>query len=85
MLVPAAMEDLHEAHAALGQPAGQQAAGREGAGLVHVRAVHVEDRFRLLRDVDQVRHAGLHAEGHLVLGDAGLRFGIAELVEAASD
>ena len=43
VLVPAAVEELDEAHAALGQPAGQQAVGRERAGLLRVRAVQLED------------------------------------------
>ena len=43
MLVPAAVEELDEAHAALGQPAGEQAVGGEGAGLAGVGAVQLED------------------------------------------
>ena len=43
MLVPAAVEDLHEADAALDQPAGQQRSCGERARLVDVGAVQVED------------------------------------------
>ena len=51
VLVPAHVEELHEANVALGQPTGEQAVGGEGAGLVNVRAVHVQDFFWLLGDV----------------------------------
>ena len=43
MLVPAAVEELDEAHAPFGQPARQQAVGGEGPGLARVGAVQVED------------------------------------------
>src|SRR5262249_15236345 len=39
MLVPAPVEDLHEAHVALDQAAGQEAAGGERTRLMHVWAV----------------------------------------------
>ena len=42
VLVPAAVEELDEPHAALDQPAGEQAVGGEGAGLAGVGAVQVE-------------------------------------------
>ena len=45
VLVPAHVIELDESHAALGQPAGQQAIGGVAAGLVHVGAVQVEDRL----------------------------------------
>ena len=48
VLVPAAEEDLREPHAALGQPAGEQAVVGERAGLLHLRAVQVEHALRLL-------------------------------------
>jgi hypothetical protein len=34
--------------------------------------------LRFLGEIEQVGHAGLHAEGHLVLGDAGLDLRVAE-------
>ena len=69
VVVPVAVIELDEAHAALGQPPGQQAVGGEGA-VAALGAVQVEDLLRLVGEVHQVRHAGLHAEGHLVLRDA---------------
>ena len=49
-MVPVAMVELDEAHAALGQPPRQQAVVGERAGLARVRAVEVETCSRLLRD-----------------------------------
>ena len=50
MLVPAAVEELDEPHAALGQPPGQQAVGGEGPGLASLGAVQLEDRARARSD-----------------------------------
>ncbi len=78
-MVPAALEDLHEAHVPLGQAPGQEAIGGEGAGNVHVGAVQVEDVLGLARrNVGQLGHRGLHPVGHLVLRDAGVDFRIAD-------
>ncbi len=43
VLVPAGVHELHEAHAALGEPAGHQAVVGEAALPLHVGAVHVEN------------------------------------------
>ena len=61
------MIQLDEAHAAFGQAAGQQAVRGEGAvaGLLH--AVHFERLPRFLAEIGELRHAGLHLEGHFVL------------------
>ena len=48
VLVPAAMQDLHGADAALDKPAGQQSAGCECAGLGHFGAIEVERLLRFL-------------------------------------
>ena len=79
VLVPAAMEELHEADAALEQAAGEQAVGGVAAGLAHLGAVGLERGGRFVADVGQLRHRRLHAEGHFVGVDARERFGIAEL------
>ena len=42
VLIPAAMEELDEADAALRQPARQQAVGRERAGLARISAVQLK-------------------------------------------
>src|SRR5262249_17979933 len=70
VLVPAAMEELHEADAALDHAAGEKAVAGEAAVVVTaVDAVHLSNVPRLARQVGQLRHRRLHAEGHLILGD----------------
>ena len=68
-MVPVAVIELNEPHAALGQPPGQQAVGGERA-VAPLRAVQLEHVRRLVRDVHQLRHARLHAKRHFVLADA---------------
>jgi hypothetical protein len=75
------MQDLDGADTALDQAAGEESARGEGAGFGNFRTVEFERLLRFLRNVGQLRHAGLHAERHFVLGDAGLRFGIVQLFE----
>ena len=66
-----AVPDLHEAHAALDQPAGDQ----NLPGL-HAGAVHVADVLRLAADVERLGRLGLHAEAKLERLDAGFERGI---------
>ena len=68
--VAAAGDDLHEAHAALDQPARDQAARAEAARDLLVQAVELPRGLGLLRDVDRLGRGGLHAIGQLVGGDA---------------
>ena len=83
VLVPAAMQNLHDAHAALDQPAGQQAAVRRRCRARCTSGPYMSSvACDLLGEVGEFRHAGLHAEGHLVLRDARLRFGIAEALRS---
>ena len=77
VLVPAAVEELDEADAALEQPAGHEAVGGVAAGFVDFGAVAVDDVLRFAAEVRQFGHRGLHAECHFVGGDAGERFGVA--------
>ena len=80
VLVPAAMEELDEPHAALGQPAGQQAVGGVACRAVRTSGPYsVEDRFGLVREVGQLGDRGLHPVGQLVLGDPREDLGVAEL------
>ena len=83
VVVPTAVEDLHDANAALDEPAGEDQAVGEGAGLADVVAVHGERLGRFTAEVDQIGHTRLHPKGHLILGDAGLGFGIVKAVVAA--
>ena len=75
VMVPVAVVELDEAHAALGQPPRQQAVRGERA-VARLRAVHLQHVLRLLAHVHQVGHAGLHLERHLVLRDARQDLGI---------
>ena len=59
------MPDLHEAHAALQQPAGDQDLPR-----LRARAVHLADVLRLARHVEGVGRLHLHAVGQLERLDA---------------
>jgi len=76
--VPAAVVDLHEARAPLQEPARQETTVGKGAAAAGLLAVEAVGAGRFVHDIDQVRHRRLHAEGHLVLRDAGLRLGVAE-------
>lgn len=40
--------------------------------------------FRFVGDVEQIWHAALHAEGHFVLTDACLDFGVCKILEVFS-
>ena len=74
--VGVAAVELHEAHAALDHPPGEQAAQAELGRLLAVEAVELLRLLGLRRDVDHLRGVGLHAEGQLVGGDAGGQFGV---------
>ncbi len=78
VLIPAAMVQLDEAHAALGQAPGQQTIRRIRARLARVRAVQIKNVFRLAGSVHQLRHRGLHAVRHLRLLNARQDFRIAQ-------
>jgi hypothetical protein len=69
VLVPGFVEDLHETHSAFDQASGEQDRAGE-IGLARLDAVQVEDVFWLLRQVHQVRRAGLHPVSHLERVDA---------------
>ena len=86
VLIPAAVEQLHEAHSALGHSSGENAVRRVGAGRPGIRPVQIEGRFRLLRQVCQLGYGVLHPVRHLILaharGDLGIGVGSgAQLIE----
>src|SRR5205823_15020634 len=76
VLIPATMVELDEPHAALGHAAREQTVVGEGAGLLHVRAIHFEHSFRFPGNIGEFRHGGLHPVSHFVLRDAGIDFGV---------
>ncbi len=81
MLVPPAMEQLHEAHTALAQPSRHQAVPRERPRLASFFAVEIERTGGLVREIGQLGHRGLHAKRHLVLRDSRRDFGIARVAQ----
>ena len=81
MMIPAAVEEMDKRYAALGHAAGEDAVAGKRAGPLGVGAVQVRHALGFLSNIHQLRHARLHAEGHLVLRNAGLSFGIAEFLK----
>jgi len=75
VVIPVAVVELDEANAALGQPAGEQAVGRERPVPRHA-AVEREGPRVLAPQVEQVGHASLQTERQLVLRDAGGELGV---------
>ena len=84
VVVPVVVVDLDEADAAFDEATGHQHAVREAAALAGFFAVELEDVLRFLGEVGEFRHRGLHAEGHLILLDAGMGLRIAHglIIEA---
>ena len=76
--VPAPVEELHVTHALFDQPTGEQAVVRE-TRFSRLRAVSLDGPGGFPRDVHHLRHRQLHPVGELVLRDARLRFGMAQL------
>ena len=70
--LPLAVPDLHEPHAPLDQPPGD-----ENLPGLHARAVHVADVLRLAADVERVGRFDLHAIGQLERLHAGFELRIA--------
>src|SRR5581483_3320672 len=60
---------LHEAHAALHQTAGDQTATAVRVGRLAADAVHLPDRQVLAGEVESVGRFQLHARGQFVAGD----------------
>src|SRR5580704_14437146 len=85
MRIPSPMVELNESHTPLGQSPRHHTIVRK-TGLARLRSVFREDARGLLADVHGVRSIHLHAERHLILGDArdGLRIserGISLLID----
>src|SRR5690606_20308571 len=81
VLVPTAVENLDATNSPLDHPTREQATRGEGAWLVDIRPIEILHMLGLLVQIDEVRHRLLHAEGHLVLGDARIRLRVAEFLE----
>ena len=86
MMIPAHVEQLHEAHATLREAPGEEAVVGIAPGALDVRPVGLEHVLRLVADPHEIGHARLHPEGHLILARPGGDVGIAyELPAAAVD
>ena len=81
MVIPIAVIKLNEAHAALGQPPGQQAVRSERA-IARLGAVRVQNALRFLAHIHQIRNARLHLERHFILRNARENFRIFDGVVA---
>ena len=84
VMVPVAVIELDEPHAALGQPPRQQAVRRERAVAALACRTGRASASARSADVHQLRHARLHAERHLVLADPRGDLGIVDDVVAAA-
>ena len=84
VVVPVIVVNLDEAYAALNEATGHEHAVRKATAFAGFFAVELKDMLGLLAEVSQFRYARLHAEGHLILLDARMRFGVADgfVVEA---
>ena len=78
MLVPPAMENLHEAHSPLHQTAGHQRTVGEGAAVLRFLAIEFEGLVAFAAQISQVGDTGLHTEGHFILLGAGLDFRVTD-------
>ena len=83
MLVPSAMKQLDERNASFGEPSCNQAIVGESSFFQGVFSIEIEHMLGFVPEIDQFGHAGLHAVGHLILGDAGAGFGVADLFKGA--
>src|SRR5262245_51373358 len=72
------MKELHEANTPLDEPSCEQAVVRKRC-LTRLGPIELERFRRLSLQIHQLRDAGLHAEGHLVLGYAGGDLGIVDI------
>ncbi len=82
VLVPAHVIELNEADVLFGHAPGQQTVSGIAAGLVNVRAIHVQDVLWFVRDVGHLGNRRLHAEGEFRLLDPREHLGIGSPLEA---
>ena len=79
MQVPAHVKELDETYVSFGESSSEEAVRCVGARFFDIGTVHVQHVLRFIGDIEEFRHAGLHAEGHFVLADSGLDFWVDEL------
>ena len=76
-----AVEDLDEADAAFGEPAGREHLLAERAGDVVVETVEPAGGFVLVLEAEDLGDGRLHAEGQLVRLDPGAELGVRRVLE----
>ena len=76
MSLRAAVDQFDEAHAALGEPAGDEALPAEAVGLAALHAVERERVVGFLRQIEDLARFGLHVEGGLERADARGEFAV---------
>ena len=82
VVIPAFVENLDEAHAALDEPAGEQAVfGEDSSRSIVVETVESQNVVGFALHVREFGNGCLHAVGQFVLSDAGLDFGIVVAIE----
>ncbi len=74
------MIKLDELHTLFRKPTREQTIRSKFAGLARIRSVEFKHRFRFVRQIHYVRHAGLHPVGHLVLRDARVNLRVTEFI-----
>ncbi len=80
-MIPSTVEELDEANATLGHAPGKEAVAGEGTGFFDFGSVDLFVVFFVfLGEVGEFGDGGLHAEGHFLLGDGGLDFGVAHFI-----
>ena len=84
VMIPRAMIKLNHPHTALGEPPGHEAVRREAAVARLLDAIGVEHVLRLIAEVGQLRHRGLHAERQFVLRNTRGDLGISALLRQQS-
>ena len=79
MLIPPSVKKLLKRNTTFGHPTSQNTIVGKGAWLSRIRAIHIQNSLRFIGKVRQFRHRTLHAESHLILGNAGLNFRITHI------
>ena len=74
--VVGATPNLDEAHAALEQPPGREAAAAEIGGDFFIEPIELASGSRLAGDFEHFRSAHLQLGGHLIRADAGFEAGV---------
>jgi len=80
VVIPALVKELDKAYAAFDETTGQEAVVGKGR-FTGLGSVHLMDAVGLALDVHELRDAGLHAVGHLVLAYTGSDFRVAYIVK----